>query len=105
MQRSEGDSLTYLGATESVIDDLMKKAQEIGQIQPEPAIEAPGIEPSAEQCVMPLNHHVAVALQTMHSISVCALSFVRKAFESNRSLVSQAHSTVKSKRSTIAGDS
>jgi hypothetical protein len=62
MQRSEGDSLTYFGATESVIDHLMKEAEEVRQIQPEPAIEASGIEASAEQRVMPLYHHVSVAL-------------------------------------------
>ena len=69
MQRSESDGLTDLIATESVIDHLMKEAQQVRQIQPESAIEASRVEAPAEQRVMPLHHHVSVALQAMHSMS------------------------------------
>jgi hypothetical protein len=44
----------------------MKKPQQVGQIEPKAAVQATGIQPSVDKCVMPLDHHETVAFQTVH---------------------------------------
>ena len=58
-----------LGAPESAVDDFVEKTKKIGQIDPKSAIEATRVEPAIHESIMPLNHHEAFALKTIHGSS------------------------------------
>jgi hypothetical protein len=60
------ERFTYLGSTEAAIQHLVEKSQEVGQVQPEAAVEAPGIETPVDERIMPLDHHETFAFQAMH---------------------------------------
>jgi hypothetical protein len=44
----------------------MKESKEVGEIDPKPAIEAPGVETPVHQCIVPLDHHEPFAFETIH---------------------------------------
>jgi hypothetical protein len=62
--RLEGftDFLTLVTAFE----DALKKAQHICQVEPEPAIDTLGIQPTRDSGVVPFNQHGALASQAFH---------------------------------------
>ena len=60
------EGLTNLGATKAGVEDLVEKSQQVRQVQPESAVEAACVQPTVEQCVMPLHHHESFALQAVH---------------------------------------
>jgi hypothetical protein len=47
----------------------MEKTKKIGKIDPKSAIETPRVEPPIHERIMPLNHHEAFALETIHRSS------------------------------------
>ena len=61
------EGFAYLGSTEAAIQDLVKEAQQVGQIEPEPAIETSRIETPIDERIMPLDHHKPFAFHAMHS--------------------------------------
>jgi hypothetical protein len=48
----------------------VEKSKEIGKIDPKTAVETARIEPSIHERVVPLNHHEAFALETIHHTSI-----------------------------------
>jgi hypothetical protein len=64
--RSEGKGFPDFGAPKSAVDHLVKEPEEIGKIDPEPAIQTSGVEASIHERVVPLDHHEPFALQTIH---------------------------------------
>jgi hypothetical protein len=44
----------------------VEEPKKIGEIDPKSAIETTGVEPPVHEGVMPLNHHEAFALKTIH---------------------------------------
>jgi hypothetical protein len=44
----------------------MEESKEIGEIDPKPAIQTPSVESPVHHRIMPLDHHEALALETMH---------------------------------------
>jgi hypothetical protein len=63
----ESEGLTRPGSTDLAVDNLVEEPQEIGQVKPEPAIQAAGAETAIEQRVMPLHHHEPFAFEAIHS--------------------------------------
>jgi hypothetical protein len=63
---SERKGLANLGASETAVDHFMEKSKKIGEIDPKSAIETTGVQPPIHERVVPLNHHEAFALQTIH---------------------------------------
>jgi hypothetical protein len=53
-------------STEATIEDLVEEAQQVGQVEPEPAVQAAGIETAVDQGIVPLDHHEPLAFQAMH---------------------------------------
>jgi hypothetical protein len=47
----------------------MEETQQIRQVKPKPAIDASCVQAAAEQRVMSLDQHAALALETMHRVS------------------------------------
>lgn len=62
----QANGLTNLRATKSTIDHFVEKAQKIGEIEPEAAIQASGIETAIQQRIVPLDHHISIAFQAVH---------------------------------------
>ena len=52
------------------IDNLVKETEQIGQIDPEPAVEAAGVDSPAHESIVPLDHHKPSASEAMHRSSV-----------------------------------
>jgi hypothetical protein len=48
----------------------VEKPKKIGKIDPKAAVETARIEPSIHERVVPLNHHEAFALETIHRASI-----------------------------------
>ena len=48
----------------------MKKAEEVGQINPEAAIEAARIDPSIDEGIVPFHQHKPFALEALHTCPV-----------------------------------
>ena len=48
----------------------MEKAEDIGEVDPKPAIETAGIEPFIHEGIVPLHHHEAFAFKAMHPVPV-----------------------------------
>jgi hypothetical protein len=44
----------------------VEEAEQVGKVNPKPAIQTTGIEPPIHQRIVTLNHHEAVTSQTMH---------------------------------------
>jgi hypothetical protein len=44
----------------------MKKAEQVGKVDPKSAIQTAGIESPIHQCIVTLDHHKALTSQTMH---------------------------------------
>jgi hypothetical protein len=44
----------------------MKEAEQVGKINPEPAIQTTGVEASIHQRIVTLDHHESLASQTVH---------------------------------------
>jgi hypothetical protein len=59
----------------------VEKPKKIGKIDPKAAVETTRVEPPVHERIMPLNHHKAFALETIHHESVrCYLMrFITKA--------------------------
>jgi hypothetical protein len=64
--RSERKGFPNLRASESAIDHFVEKSKQIGEIDPESAIETPCIEPPVHERIVPLDHHEAFALEAIH---------------------------------------
>jgi hypothetical protein len=54
----------------------VEKAKEIGEIDPESAIQTPGVETSIHQRVVALDHHEPFALQTIHGKTCRSVAFI-----------------------------
>ena len=67
VDRLQGEGFTYFGSTKAAVQDLVKKPQQVGQIQPKSAVEASCIETPTDECIMPLDHHEPFALHAMHN--------------------------------------
>jgi hypothetical protein len=63
---SEGKRFLNLTTFYAAINHFMEKAKEIGQVDPKPAVEAPGINPTVHKGVVPLNHHEPLAFEALH---------------------------------------
>jgi hypothetical protein len=63
---SERKGFPNFRAPESAIDHFVKKSKKIGEIDPKSAIETTSIEPSVHERIVPLDHHEAFALETIH---------------------------------------
>jgi hypothetical protein len=59
----------------------MKKPEEVGQINPESAIEASGVDSAVDEGVVAFDHHEPSALETLHTYP--ALSDYRRRFMIN----------------------
>jgi hypothetical protein len=46
----------------------MKEAEEVGKINPKPAVQATGVQTPVHQRVMPLDHHEAFAFEAVHRL-------------------------------------
>jgi hypothetical protein len=44
----------------------VEEAEQIGKVDPEPAIQTTGIKPPVYQRIVTLDHHKALAFQTVH---------------------------------------
>jgi hypothetical protein len=44
----------------------MEEAEQIGKVDPEPAIQTTGIQSPVHQCIVTLDHHKALTFQTVH---------------------------------------
>jgi hypothetical protein len=64
--RSERKGFPNLRAPKSAIDHFVKKSKKIGEIDPKSAIETASIEPPVHERIVPLDHHEAFALETIH---------------------------------------
>lgn len=64
--RSERKGFPNLRAPKSAIDHLVKKSKKIGEIDPKSAIETASIETPVHERIVPLDHHEAFALETIH---------------------------------------
>jgi hypothetical protein len=56
----------------------MKKPEQIGKIDPEPAVEAASIDSSVEESIVSLHHHKPFALEALHTFP--ALPVYRRRF-------------------------
>jgi hypothetical protein len=56
----------------------MKKSEEIGQINPEPAIETASVQPPIDESIVALHQHEPFALEALHTFPV--LSGYRRRF-------------------------
>jgi hypothetical protein len=63
---SERKRFSHPLTVERALDHLVKKSQEVRQVDPKSTIQAAGIDTTIEQRVMPLDHHEPLAFQTMH---------------------------------------
>ena len=63
---SESKRFPNLGSSESAVDDFMKESKEVSEVDPKSAVEAPGVQTAIHQCIVPLDHHEAFALKTIH---------------------------------------
>jgi hypothetical protein len=60
----------------------MEKTKQIGEVDPEPAIQTAGIETPIHERVVPLDHHEPFALETIHgsrSYPVYLMRFITNA--------------------------
>jgi hypothetical protein len=60
----------------------MEKTKQIGEVDPEPAIEAPGVNSPVHKGVVPLDHHEPFAFETIHgsrSYPVYRMRFITNA--------------------------
>jgi hypothetical protein len=48
----------------------VEKPEKIGKIDPKAAVKTARIEPSIHERIVPLNHHEAFALETIHHTSI-----------------------------------
>jgi hypothetical protein len=67
---SERKRFPDLGSAEPAIDHFVEKPKKIGKVDPKTAVETARIEPSIHKRIVPLNHHEAFALETIHRTSV-----------------------------------
>jgi hypothetical protein len=67
---SERKRFPDLGSAEPAIDHFVEKPKKIGKIDPKAAVETTSIEPSIHERIVPLNHHEAFALETIHHANV-----------------------------------
>jgi hypothetical protein len=67
--RLEREGFPNLRAPEPAIDDFVEKSKKIGEIDPKSAIETTGIEPAVHERIVPLDHHKAFTLETIHRSS------------------------------------
>ena len=68
----EREGFADLAAPESAVDDFMEKTKEIGEVDPKPAIETTGIEAPIHQRIVPLDHHEAFTLETIHRFALAS---------------------------------
>jgi hypothetical protein len=64
--RSERKGFPNRRAPESAIDHFVKESKKVGEIDPKSAIETTSIEPPIHERIVPLHHHEAFALETIH---------------------------------------
>jgi hypothetical protein len=63
---SEGEGFLNLTTFYAAINHFMKKAKEVGKIDPKPAVEAPGVNSPVHKGVVPLDHHEPFAFEALH---------------------------------------
>jgi hypothetical protein len=63
---SERKGFPNLGAPESAVDDFVEKSKKVGEIDPKSAIQTTGVQAPIHERIVPLDHHEAFALKTIH---------------------------------------
>jgi hypothetical protein len=48
----------------------MEKPEQVGEINPESAVDAAGVDPSVHEGIVPLHHHESFALEALHTYPV-----------------------------------
>src|SRR5437899_11119172 len=51
----------------SGLQHLVEESQQVSQVQPEPAVQTPGVQAGTVQRVLPLEHHEPLALEAHHA--------------------------------------
>lgn len=74
----EYERFTHFITFPPAINHFVKKPEEVGQVNPEPAIEAPGVNPSVDEGIVTFHEHEPFALETLHTFP--ALSDYRRRF-------------------------
>ena len=74
----EDERFTHFITFPPTINNFMKKSEEVGQINPEPTIEATSVYPSVDEGIVALHEHKPFALETLHTFPV--LSDYRRRF-------------------------
>jgi len=62
----------------AAFEDALKKAQYICQVEPKPAVDTFGIQPTRNSGVVPFNQHGALASKTFHKMTKLAISINKK---------------------------
>jgi hypothetical protein len=77
----EYERFTHFITFPPTINNFMKKPEEVGQINPEPAIEAACVNPTIDEGIVAFHQHKPFALETLHTFPV--LSDYRRRFMIN----------------------
>jgi hypothetical protein len=66
----ENEGLTHLITFSPTINNFMKKPEEVGQINPEPAIKATRVNPAIDESIVAFHQHKSLALEALHTCPV-----------------------------------
>lgn len=70
--------LSNLEPSKSTVNHFVKKPQDIRQIKPESTVQAPGVQATIFQGVMPLDEHEPLTFQACHTFCVLLKDFLRE---------------------------
>ena len=70
----ENERFPYFITFPPTIKNFMKKTEEVGQINPEPAIETAGVYSPAHEGIVTFHHHKPSALEALHTCPALYLS-------------------------------
>lgn len=66
----ENEGFTHFITFPPTINHFMEKPEEVGQINPEPAIETARVNPTIDEGIMALHQHKTLALEALHTCPV-----------------------------------
>jgi hypothetical protein len=46
----------------------MKKAEQVGKVDPEPAVKTAGVDSATHKSIVPFHHHEPLALEALHTL-------------------------------------
>jgi hypothetical protein len=72
---SERKRFPYPLAVERTLDHLVKKSQEVRQVDPKSTVQAACIQTTIEHRIVSLNHHEPLTFQTMHVVCRVRLGY------------------------------